>query len=304
MKKLVYIAAAFSLLSLTACGKDEEKTSGPTSTETENTQSHNADSAEYPKGSKHDRHETDSGDKSSSTATNHQAQPSTSNQTGTQEKSLTEKEVISQVKNQIQGGLTPKLPTHIPISEGKHLSAATVSDASMYRVIFFESDKAIPINNKQLNNAANAKPIATVEAHKYTTEKKALEQIGYMSPKEINTGNSPVQLGASIKGYGDAGAGNKWLNWHEGRWYMQVHASNIEGNSDYTPLAKKMVAYLEKNTLPIPHAYGSVKADVEADKAENNRVSWQEGTIVYTVSNVTNPLDMLAIATHFDATGQ
>ena len=59
------------------------------------------------------------------------------------------------------------------------------------------------------------------------------------------------------------------------------------------PLSKRMVDYLERNTLPVPNKYGSVKADVDQQKAEDNRISWQEGTIVYSVSEVADPIKML-----------
>lgn len=221
---------------------------------------------------------------------------STNNDTSSQEN------VIASVKEQIQDSLPPRLPKKLPVSSKEmHLSAAIDSESDMYRVIFFESKKVIPINSKELNDSEIAKPIAKIEVRKYETEQEAESEVGYISPEDIPTGN-PINLGHSIKGYPEGGAGNKWLNWHEGRWYLQVHASNIEGNTDYLPLAKSMVDYLEENELPVPHKYGSVKADVEKKKAENNRISWQEETIVYTISNVKDPIDMLTIASNFDNT--
>ena len=228
--------------------------------------------------------------------------PSTSEEYSGNNDSSSQEKVIASVKEQIQDSLPPRLPKQLPVSSKEmQLSAAIDSESDMYRVIFLESKKAIPINSKELNDSAIAKPIAKIEVRKYDTAQEAESKVGYISPDDIPT-NNPIDLGHSIKGYPEGGAGNKWLNWHEGRWFLQVHASNVEGNSDYLPLAKSMVGYLEQNKLPVPHQYGSVKADVEKEKAENNRISWQEETIVYTISNVEDPIDMLAIASHFDNT--
>lgn len=229
--------------------------------------------------------------------------PQSSGEDGNHNIPLSQEDVLSSIKEQFQDSLTPKLPKHLPLSSKEmQLSAATHSEDDFYRVIFFESKKAIPVNDKELNDKSVAKPIAVIEAKRYDTVQEAESKVGYTSPEDIQTGNPPIDLGHSIKGHAEAGAGNKWVNWHEGRWYLQVHASNIKENNDDILLAKRMVDFLESNTLPVPNQYGAVKADVNQQKAEDNRISWQEGTTVYTVSEVEDPINMLEIATHFDDT--
>ncbi|WP_050616356.1 hypothetical protein [Bacillus testis] len=304
MKKTIYLAALLSLLALSACTNKEETTTAGTSTQEKQQQ----DSTTTPTETNSNGHSSSKPQTSDDHSNNgtKDAGSSATNPSGYQnntQTNVTQKEVIAETKKQISSNLEPKLPKELPLTNAKkHLSAATVSDKQMYRVIFFETDTSIPVNHKKLNIVQIAHPIATVEVRQYNTVQQAQEAVGYMSPKEINTGNPPIQLGSGIKGFPEAGAGNKWLNWHEGRWYLSVHASNIEGNSDYTPLAKQIVSYLEKNSLPAPHQYGSVKADVEASKSATNKVTWQEGKTVYSIFGVTNPIDMLKIATHFDPT--
>ena len=228
--------------------------------------------------------------------------PAKSVENGTSNDSSSQEKVIASVKEQIQNSLPPRLPKQLPVSSKEmQLSAAIDSESDMYRVIFFESKKIIPINSKELNDSNIAKPIALIEVRQYENVQVAESKVGYISQEDIPTGN-PIDLGYSIKGYPEAGMGNKWLNWHEGRWFLQVHASNIDGNSDYVPLAKSMVDFLEQYKLPVPHQYGAVKVDVDKQKAENNRISWQEETIVYTISKVEDPIDMLTIASYFDNT--
>lgn len=228
-----------------------------------------------------------------------QSQPKQEKETKTN--APTQTEVLKKIKQQLPSSLNPKLPKQLPIANNLHLSAATISSKTMYRIIFFESSTVIPINNKKLNNSANAHPIATLEVQTYSNEAEATSALNYMTPEQINTGNQSIDLGYGIKGYIDAGAGNVWLNWHEGRWYLSVHASNIEGEKP-EPLAKKIVTFLEQNTLPIPHKYGIIQADSNAKKSEKNKVQWQEGRTVYSLYNVDDPIKMLTIATHFENT--
>lgn len=231
--------------------------------------------------------------------------PSASDEDGANNVPNSQESIIASVKEQIQNSLPPKLPKYLPMSsEEMKLSAATDSKDDRYRVTFFESKKAIPINDKELNDNEIAKPIAVIEARQYETNQEAKSKIGYISPEDIPTGNPAINLGHSIKGYEEGGMGNKWLNWHEGRWYLQIHANNLEGANEYVPLAKQMVDYLESNSLPVPNQYGSVKADVDQQKTEDNQISWQEEKIVYTISEVEDPIKMLEIATHFDGMGK
>ena len=292
MRKRITIALLLSCICLAGCS-NEEVTTGNEEADRESEESAKPDNTEE---TPQDEQQSDTEEDSVLISDS----PSTPEQNDFKEGSMSQEKVIASVKEQIRNSMDPKLPEQLPLSSNElQLSAETHLESDTYRVTFFESKKAIPVNSNQLNDSNIAKPIAVIEAHQYDSEKEAKSQIGYISPEDIQTGGEPIDLGYSIKGYGEAGAGNKWLNWHEGRWYLQVHASNIDGNSDYVPLAKRMVAYLEENMLPAPNEVGTIKADVDPEKVENNRVSWQEGTTVYTISNVEDPMNMVEIACNF-----
>lgn len=223
---------------------------------------------------------------------------STKNDTSTNKaKTLTPKEVIAATKTQI-AAKNIYLPTTIPLSsDSKHLTALTSGDQGNYKVRFFESDNPIPINNAKLKDGKSASEVATVSKKTYATNNEAKQAVGHTDPQ--TTGSKPVDLGHGIKGYPDAGAGNKYLNWNEGRWSFVVHAIN-DGKSDYEPLAKEVVAKLEKETLVIPHEVGDMKLDSEKNnRVDANTVSWQEGKSVYTITS-SDAIEAVTMATHFD----
>ncbi|WP_163652095.1 hypothetical protein [Listeria sp. PSOL-1] len=244
---------------------------------------------------KSDNTNTDKGKKVEDTAMTNENDQQKQGET----KALTEQQVLAATKKQIaEKGIA--LPKQIPLSSSKmHLTATTAGSSASYVVDFFESDKPIPINNEKLKNGQNAKEIGRIEKKTYSSEKAAEEAIGYTDFSK--TGAKPVDLGHDIKGYPDAGAGNKYMNWNEGRWALSVHASNIN-NGDYMPLTKQTVAFLEKESLPIPNKYGSVKLDSEKNTSlTGNQVMWQEGRTVYIVYAM-DPMKALQMATNFDKT--
>ena len=211
-----------------------------------------------------------------------------------EEKPLTQEEVIKAVKQQIDTDLSLKLPDKLPLKKGEHLTAVTEGDENSYRVVFYESDEPIPINNEELiNNEDKADPIATIHVQKYDSQKQADEEVSFEQFDE--NGGQEVDLGHGITGYRDAGAGSVYTGWNEGRWALAVHAQTSEGNKG-TDLAKDAVAYLEENTLPIPQPHGYAHLDVDE---RDNRILWEKDTTVYTIDQVEDSMDALEIAVNF-----
>ncbi|WP_239255747.1 hypothetical protein [Listeria ilorinensis] len=218
---------------------------------------------------------------------------------GDESESLTESQVLEAVKEQLKGTNQVYLPKTVPLTaKGKHLTAQTVNEgANGYLVTFFESNDPIPINNEKLNESDAATKLATVERRHYDTEQAAKEAVGHVT--YANTGGKATDLGYGLTGYQDAGAGQKYLGWNEGRWALSIHASNME-NTDYLSLAQNIVAKLEKESLPIPNKYGRAALEaVKSDDPADNQLLFQEGQDVYTISHL-DPLSAVDMATHFD----
>ncbi|MBC1921712.1 hypothetical protein [Listeria grayi] len=208
------------------------------------------------------------------------------------DKPLTESQVIEAVKGQVDAAIS--LPQVVPLlKEGNHLTAKTSGDFNNYTVTFFESAQPIPINNKKLNDPKAALKNSVVTKKTYASIDKAQAAINFENYS--NTGSNPVNLGSGIQGYSDAGAGQKYLSWNEGRWAISVHSSTIDAEANLA-LARKTVALLNKLTLPIPHQFGSIIFNLNED---DHNIMWQEGTVVYSISGK-EPIKILQEALHFD----
>lgn len=211
---------------------------------------------------------------------------------------LTQKDVLATVQSKLNSDVVVMLPKAIPLSSDKHYLSAKTSDSSdAYQVIFYETKAPISVNSSDLKDTSKATPIATVSGKMYATEEAAADATGHMN--DVNTGMNGVDLGSGITGYSDAGAGSTFLNWAEGRWSMGVRNTTSADPQDSIDLAKKVVAVLEKETLPAPHQVGDMKLEAAPNKAEGNIISWQDGKTDYTVSDFNDPLDGVHIATSF-----
>lgn len=275
MKKLLrFITPIMTVMLIVGCASKNEDSQGESTGTTNNTHAqvnqNNENASEDEEGKDQEATESDDAE---------------------QVESMTQAEVIKAVNDEINTDLSLKLPNKLPLEKGKHLTAVTKNDDTSYQVVFYESDKPIPINNEKLkNNEAAADTIATIHAKKYDTKAEADEEISFEQFDE--NGGREVDLGHEITGYQDAGAGSAYTGWNEGRWVLATHAQTSEGDKG-TDLAKDAVAYLEDSTLPIPESHGYAHLDVDQ---KDNRILWEEGTTVYTIDQVKDPMDALEIA--------
>lgn len=234
-------------------------------------------------------------EESSSSEAANQSSAASSTSSSEQPAALSQQEVLEAIENELYTDAPIHLPKQLPMKEGKHLSATTSSEAGTYAVVFYESDEPIPINNQQLTNGtSSAEKIAQLTVQQYPSQKEADDQIVHQTFSE--QGGQEVDLGYDITGYQDAGAGSVYTGWNEGQWALAVHA-RTSNSEQGTELAKEAVEFLEKNSLPVPNPHGYAHLDSER---ETNRILWQDGTTVYVIDQVVDPIDALMIAVAFD----
>lgn len=270
MKLNVIFAPVIAVLLLSACapksedikGNDKEKSQAPAQDQTN-----------------HNRNNEHTGE--------------SNNESKNPDQTLSQAEVMDAIKTQLKTNISKVLPNKLPLSEGKHLTATTKSDANHYEIVFYESVQPIPINHNTLGKDQSAKAIMRLQVKKYNSLKEANEQIGFQDYSK--SGASTVELGHGVKGYQDAGAGSQWTSWNEGRWALVSRAKTTEGDKG-RKLAENAVNYLESHTLPIPKPHGMVHIDVDQS---DNRIMWQKETITYTIDQVKDPMVALEIATSF-----
>ena len=220
----------------------------------------------------------------------------------TPENGLTIDQVMDTVKNQLQTQVVIRLPTSIPLSNPNlHVSAATVSDATSYHVIFFESKEPIPINNNALNDPNQASQIVTISALRYPSVSEANVAVGYQKADAgYENGAGGIDLGHGLTGYENAGAGSQFIGWNEGNWYLDVRSSLANTTQPGRQMATKIVEKLEKELLPAPNSVGKIQADVTDNKPNQTSIVWQEEDSVYTIESSIDVLSTIGIATSFD----
>ncbi|HWI47650.1 MAG TPA: hypothetical protein VNU45_05405 [Rummeliibacillus sp.] len=213
----------------------------------------------------------------------------------TEMKENNQSDVIASIKKQLKTTLPVSLPNQLPLKGGKYLTATTKIEKNKYTIVFYESNKEVPINDSSLKKAPKKSIIAKYKVVKYSSLEKANEEISFEDFSKV--GGQKMNLGHNIIGYQDAGAGALWTSWNEGRWAIATHTRTTKPELGLE-LAKQAVDYLEKNTLPIPKPNGSIRLD--AIKSTENNVKWQNKNIVYSIEKVKDPIDALKTATSIE----
>lgn len=206
-------------------------------------------------------------------------------------KAATETEqVMAQVHDALKTTLPVTLPHKIPITSGKHLTAKTTVSKNYYKVVFYETSHKVPVNAKKLTTVSK-KVVARIQMERYTTKAEALSHVNYLNYSKY--GGQKVALTHGITGYQDAGAGQLYTSWNEGRWALATHTYTIQ-NARGVTLAKDTVHYLETHLLPAPNQYGAIQLDAVG---KNHALRLQKGTAVMTIDKVTTAKGLLTIAT-------
>ncbi|PIC74868.1 hypothetical protein [Sporosarcina sp. P17b] len=209
---------------------------------------------------------------------------------------LTQEEVLSAIKDQISTtNFDIVLPDKLPITTDQHLTATTSSESTTYQITFFVTDEPVPINNAALFDGHTKKEkLATLLVNDYKDQEGQAEtKVAFEDYAKV--GGEEVDLGHDITGYQDAGVGNLWTSWNEGRWSLATHTS-IEQPEKGVDLGRKAVDYLETHRLPIPKQHGSIRLDATS---ENHYAIWAKGSVVYELSEVQSAMDLLEIVVHF-----
>lgn len=197
------------------------------------------------------------------------------NSNATTETNQTPKTAFEQLKAEQP---TLPMPQVIPISSG-NLNLAAAQSKQGYTVLYYALPEKLVLNAQALNQET---PFATY-LYQYGFA-SSQETINVLQPFTIDKNGQKVDLGHQIIAYQQGVAGSNYLEWQEGNWRIRVRSSNIEGQ-DPLPLAKKIVNYLEKATLPAPEKYGKIIVDMNDSSNQATQVIWQEPNHVFTVTH-------------------
>lgn len=198
--------------------------------------------------------------------------------------------VNEQLEQTLQTKIHFQLPTNVPVSKGYYLTAQTKKIKNGEMITYYEAKKKVGVNSEALATTPK-KVIAKLQIKNYSTPSKANDQIGYT--KFTKQSGQKQKLSTSINAYQDAGAGQLYTSWNEGRWALTTH-SYTSANNEGVALAKTTVAYLNKERLPVPTQNGSLQLDAVG---KNNRLLLQRDRQVVQISSVKTSMKLLEIAT-------
>lgn len=198
--------------------------------------------------------------------------------------------VNEQLEQTLQTKIHFQLPTNVPVSKGYYLTAQTKKIKNGEVITYYEAKKKVRVNSAALAKTPK-KVIVKLQIKNYSTPSKANDQIGYT--KFTKKSGQKQKLSTSINAYQDAGAGQLYTSWNEGRWALTTH-SYTNKQDQGVALAKTTVAYLDKKSLPIPKQYGAIQLDAVG---KNHRLVLQRDQQIIQLSSVQKPMTLLQIAT-------
>ncbi|UPW81478.1 hypothetical protein [Lysinibacillus sp. Ag94] len=297
MKKILFIPMLLSFSIISACSDKEETPNVPSKPQEEQqsnvpSKSQKEQQSNAPSKSQEEQQSNEPNKSQEAHLSIENQEPSKTNK-GNTEASLTQADVLKNIKSQLKTNLSITLPKGLPISDGTFLTATTKAEANQVEILFFESKKYLPINDPKLQNSKTATVIARLVVKQYQNAKEANEQIAFVNFSQ--NGGQEVDLGYNIKGYQDAGAGSLWTGWNEGRWAIETH-TRTDNPKAGVKLAKQAVQFLETHMLPIPKQNGFARLDVYKS---GSLIVWQDEKLVYTLDSIKEPLKALEMTTAF-----
>lgn len=222
--------------------------------------------------------------------------------------SSTQQSLLTQIEEALNTKVPLMLTTSIPIANNHYLTATTASQATDYKVNFYEIDQAAKINSQA---ASNGTLIASLEGTEYKDAESAKECISAAGYETVDLSsvdsNAIVDLGHQIKAVQDAGLGHQMLAWNEGRWCLHVDSPTDSAYQDKEypdnkQLAKNVVVYLENNMLPAPQKIGIVSINIWYQNHDTT-IEWQDNQTVYQITSQ-DPMTALKIAVEMKAVNQ
>lgn len=221
---------------------------------------------------------TQSAGTTSSTTQSSTTQESTTQESTTQQTTSSEHTAQINPAQALQAAFPNEQTPTDAVNHTQTMNIAVADEGSRFSVLYYDMAQPLVMNSKELNAQ---QPIAHFEKVQYASAEQAKAAVNQLNGQD---GAMGVDLGYGITGYQQGAAGSTYLSWSEGKWSLYVQASNSEGE-DPVPTAKEVVAFLEKNYLPAPNIAGQVAIHLNATGYQANQLTWQDNTIVYTVSN-------------------
>lgn len=192
-----------------------------------------------------------------------------------EESKAPESEVRSELK---MDSAVVLLPTYLP--ENNRSNIVTNS----------EDDYTVAYTDEQGNDLASVSGTIYTDVNTALAEMEAnMNGAVSVTPNE----ESAVDLGYGITGYGEGAAGSQYFSWEEGNWDFTIHSLSVD-EMDAPGIAKKVVDYLEENSLPAPSEKGMILIDYpQGGESVSVDIIWQKENRVYEITTSQVPIEAL-----------
>lgn len=220
---------------------------------------------------------------SSSSQTSNAA--SASGQSGTSQQAYDFSSLTQDLSEKLSNTL---LPQNAGVDTGSKNVHIRYSGNSANNTVYYSlGEDALAVNDASIKGET---PYAVLSERTYASNSEAQSHIDYTSASEIK-GLPKVDLGHSIIGHTQGGAGQQYISWNEGNWSISVHGSPVN-NTTPKKLAINSVSMFENYALPAPKSQGVVKFNV-GDSSQ--LINWQSGNVVYRLKT-TDPATAIKMA--------
>ncbi|GAY73962.1 hypothetical protein [Lentilactobacillus kosonis] len=157
------------------------------------------------------------------------------------------------------------------------VNAKATGTAKHVKIAYSLDKNNLPLNSPKLSN----KIYATLTKTTYGTSTAAKQAISFQPASSIS-GLPKINLGHSITGRTQSGAGQEYISWNEGRWSVSVHGSRVNNNNP-KGTAVAAVNMFEKYSLPVPETVGTVALFAGDSTNLSQTITFQKGNQVYTL---------------------
>ncbi|WP_268913648.1 hypothetical protein [Lentilactobacillus sp. SPB1-3] len=169
------------------------------------------------------------------------------------------------------------LPQTSGLTNDHTVNAKETGNSNNLKIVYTLDNHALPLNSNKISNNT----YATLTKKTYTNSSAAKESINFQ-PASSTEGLPKINLGHSITGRTQSGAGQEYISWNEGRWSISVHGSRVNHtNPKFT--AVSAVNMFEKYSLPAPETLGTVALFAGDTTGLNQTITFQKGSVVYTL---------------------
>lgn len=222
---------------------------------------------------------------SSSSQTSKQAAASSSNAASSS--SATTKTSGSQANDNYDfSSLTKQLASQLPGTKLPQASGLSQSSKAVHirytgnsanNTIYYSlGNEGLKLNDASIKSES---AYAVLSKKTYDSAHAAQQELDYTSP-QANKGLPKINLGHSIVGHIQGGAGQQYISWNEGNWSVNVHGSKVN-NTSPRKSAKTMAAMFDTYALPAPKNQGTIKFSVGT--GQDQTIAWQENNVIYTL---------------------